>query len=115
IDHGRATWARWSRSSHSWRSRWAPWPWRFVLEWRGARPDRDYGCWLLTDTISPVIYEARSDARNTITFATSHGSAARPNASRVVSSARSSSVVTLARCGCIASDGATALTRTPAT
>ncbi len=48
-----------------------------------------------------------------MTVAISHGSAARPNASRCVSSSSSSSVVTLARNGCIASDGATALTRTP--
>ena len=46
-------------------------------------------------------------------FATSHGSAARPKASREVSSSSSSSVVTLARNGCIAMLGATALTRTP--
>ena len=42
----------------------------------GAPPGQ--GCWLLTETISPVMYEARSDARNTMTFAISHGSAGAP-------------------------------------
>ena len=48
-----------------------------------------------------------------MTLATSHGSAYRPNASRVVSSSSSSGGVTLARCGCMARHGETALTRTP--
>ena len=48
-----------------------------------------------------------------MTLATSHGSAGRPKASLADSSASSSSVVTLARNGCIAIDGDTALTRTP--
>jgi hypothetical protein len=48
-----------------------------------------------------------------MTLATSSGVAARPKASLVSSSASNSSVVTLARNGCMASDGATAFTRTP--
>ena len=47
-------------------------------------------------------------------LATSHGSAARPKASREVSSSSSSSEVTLARNGCMARLGATALMRMPA-
>ena len=48
-----------------------------------------------------------------MTLATSQGSAERPNASRPTSSASSSSLVTLARNGCMARLGATALTRMP--
>ena len=35
-------------------------------------------CWELTDTVSPVMYDALSEARNTMTLATSQGSATRP-------------------------------------
>lgn len=48
-----------------------------------------------------------------MTLAISQGSAYRPKASRSVSSASSSGVVTFTRCGCMARLGATALTRTP--
>src|SRR5262249_25878113 len=54
------------------------------------------GCWLLTEMISPVRQEAWSLARKAMTLATSHGAAARPNAFLLASSARSSSLVTLA-------------------
>ncbi len=47
-------------------------------------------------------------------MATSHGSADRPNASRLTSSSSTSSEMTLERKGCMARLGATALTRTPA-
>ena len=48
-----------------------------------------------------------------MTFEISHGSAKRPKASRRVSSASSSSLVTLARLACMAMLGDTALMRTP--
>src|SRR5947209_6382463 len=49
-----------------------------------------------------------------MTLATSHGSAERPNASRVTSSSRVSWSMALDRNGCMARLGDTALTRTPA-
>ena len=70
------------------------------------------GCCELTETISPVMYEREVAREEDDDVGDLPGFGRAPNASRVSSSASSSSVVTLARNGCIASDGATALTRT---
>ena len=82
----------------------------------GRRADHagppDQGCWLETETTSPVIKVAYWLARNTITLATSQVSAAGPKTSLRLSSSSSSSDITLFKKGWWARLGETALTRT---